>query len=102
MRQNLMNKENCKDIVKTTILSSIPYVGSFFNAIYENIKSNELNKRYKEWSDLIEYRLSKLEIQMEDLSKNESFVTTIMQATNSAIKTTKNQEKKNYLIKNLI
>ncbi len=84
-----MNEEDCKDIVIKTFLSGFNIVGPFFTALYEAIKSNELKKRFNEWSDLIEYRLSKLEMQMEDLSKNESFVTTIMQATNSAMKTTK-------------
>ena len=88
-----MNEEDCKDIVIKTFLSGFNIVGPFFTALYEAIKSNELKKRFNEWSDLIEYRLSKLEMQMEDLSKNESFVTTIMQATNSAMKTTKKEKR---------
>lgn len=89
----MLNKENYKDIATKTIVSAIPFVNSFLVALYENIKSNELEKRLNEWGNLIEYRLSKLEMQIEDLSKKESFVTTLIQATNSAMKTTKEEKR---------
>ena len=71
-------------------LASIPVVGSAAEVLFTEFITPSLEKRRFEWMNDIADRLQKLEergdLNLEDLQNNESFVTTLMQAGQAAIR----------------
>jgi len=72
-------------------LSGVPLAGGLASEIFNLIMAPPLTKRRDEWMISIAEGLKGLEekiegFKVEDLSKNESFVTTVMHATQAAIR----------------
>lgn len=72
-------------------LASIPVVGGAASGLFSAIIIPPLSKRRDEWIAQIVEGLNKLEqkvegFKIEDLSKNDTFITTVTHATNSAIR----------------
>lgn len=84
------------EITAKTLLSAIPIGGTLITSIWDSVKSNCAKKRLLEWQNLVETRLSKLEITLEEVGSNEQFTTAIYYATEMAIKTAE-QKKMEYL-----
>ena len=77
------------------VLSQIPYVGAFVQAV-ESVKGNVLQKRYEKWQEEVGKRLSQLEEDVRrHLGENEIFATTLIKATELAAQT--NTIKSEYL-----
>lgn len=71
------------------LLASIPVAGPAAEVLFAEIITPSLEKRRVEWMNDIANRLQKLEergdLNLEDLQNNESFVTTLFQASRAAI-----------------
>lgn len=72
-------------------LSTIPLLGGPAAEIFAAVVTPPLTKRRDEWVESIANELKKLEekvdgFKIENLAKNEVFITTVMQATQSAIR----------------
>lgn len=88
-----------KDITKKDIgyaavkaaLGSIPFLGSAAAEIFGLIVTPPLDKRKQEWMNDVAEKLKQLEssgrINLSELSQNEQFIDTVIQATSFAIKT---------------
>ena len=90
--------EKIKSIIEIggkTALGFLPDpVSNFVTALYDDVKSNLLNKRLEQWKIEFTSRLSKLENQYETLTNNESFATTLIKATELAIRTESDEKRK--------
>ena len=84
------------EVSAKTALSLIPVGGELISGVWDAIKSNTAQKRLDEWKALVEERLSKIEITLEDVGNNENFTSAMFQATELAIKTAENK-KREYL-----
>ena len=84
------------EISAKTALSAIPIGGTLITSVWDSVKSNCAQHRLEQWMNMIEYRLSKLEITLEEISNNDKFTTALFHATESAIKTAE-LEKREYL-----
>lgn len=84
------------EVSAKTALSLIPVGGELISGVWDAIKSNTAQKRLDEWKTLVEERLSKIEITLEDVGNNENFTSAMFQATELAIKTAENK-KREYL-----
>ncbi len=101
-------KKNIGDLVHKTIhtsLSSVPGYGAPLAAIFDTVFTEPIENRKKKWfnklTDVINEIQSQLEgVTPESLSKNEIFISTVLQASRTAIRTHQ-EEKLNYL-KNVI
>lgn len=81
------------EIAGKTALSVIPVGGALITAVWDSIKGNAAQKRMDEWKCLIEERLSKLELSLEDIGNNENFTTAMLCASEMAIKTAEKQKR---------
>lgn len=72
------------------ILSAVPYAGSTASEIFNAIITPPLEKRRDAWRESIGQRLRQLEeanlLSIEGLQSNEIFITTLMQASQAAIR----------------
>lgn len=96
--------ESKKDITKKDIayaavkaaLGSIPVLGAAATEIFGLVVTPPLDKRRKEWMNDVAEKLKQLEssgrINISELSQNEQFIDTIIQATNFAIKTSEEEK----------
>lgn len=84
------------EVAAKTALSVIPVGGALITSVWDSIKSNCSQKRLMEWQLLIEKRLSKVDATLEDIGKNDNFVSAMLQATELALKTAENA-KREYL-----
>lgn len=84
------------EISAKTALSVIPIGGALLTGVWDSIKSNCAQKRLRDWQNLIEERLSKLNNTLEDVGTNENFTSAMFQATELAIKTSESA-KREYL-----
>ena len=75
------------EISAKTVLSCIPIGGALITNVSESVKSHCAQKRLSEWQNLLEERLSKIEVTLEDIGNNENFTSAIYQATEQAIRT---------------
>lgn len=75
------------EISAKTSLSCIPVGGALVTNVWDAVKSNSARKRLKEWQDMLEERLSRIEATLEDIGNNENFTSAIYQATEQAIRT---------------
>lgn len=80
------------EIAMKTFVSAIPVGGTLISATYDAVKNNCLSKRNEEWKSVLEERLSKLEMTLEDIGNNELFVTAIVKTTELAAKTAKKEK----------
>lgn len=81
------------EVAAKTVLSVVPVGGALITAVWDSIKGNTAQKRMDEWKCLIEERLSKLEISLEDIGYNENFTTAMLCASEMAIKTAEKQKR---------
>ena len=99
---NVMTKEtkdrciNVLEVASKTALSAIPIGGALATAIYDVVKGNVLQKRQDKWKKMIEMRLAKVEMTLEDIGENETFATMLIKTTELAMKTAK-EDKLEYL-----
>ncbi|MCX3068372.1 hypothetical protein OQE61_12785 [Cetobacterium somerae] len=89
------------EIGAKTYLSTIPIGGTLITSVWDSVKNNKIETRQNEWKNMIENKLSSLEISLEDIGNNDKFTTCILKATELAIKTS-SIEKKLYLANALI
>ena len=86
-----MNKkeltENTIEIAGKTALSVIPVGGALITCVWDAVKGNAAQKRLNDWKEKVEERLSTLELSLEEIGNNEIFTSTIIKATDVAIKT---------------
>ena len=83
------------ELTAKTIVGAIPY-GSILVNVYDAVKGGCLDKRRVKWQNVIEDRLTRVEKTLEDIGNNECFTTTLIKATELAMKTI-SDEKINYL-----
>jgi hypothetical protein len=81
------------EIGAKTALSVIPIGGPLMTSIWDSIKANCAQKRLEEWQELVETRLTSLELTLEDVGENENFTSAIFQATEIAIKTAEREKR---------
>jgi len=84
------------EITAKTALSAIPVGGALITGVWDSIKSNCAQGRLKEWQMLVESRLSKVDVTLEEIGNNENFTSAMFQATELAIKTSE-RAKREYL-----
>lgn len=84
------------EIAGKTAVSAIPVGGALATSIYDTVKNNCLEKRQKKWQEVLENRISKMEVTLDDLGNSEIFTTAIIKATEVAMKTS-SEEKLKYL-----
>ena len=92
-----MDKEMAKDVVEVTLktaLSAIPVGGALITAVYDVVKGNALARRQKEWQNLLEERLSKLEEILGIIGNNDLFITALIKTTEMAMKTANEDKRK--------
>jgi hypothetical protein len=83
------------EIAGKTLISTLPG-GTVVTSVFDAIKGGCLEKRQAKWRESIEDRLSTVEETLEDLGNNEIFTTTILKATEMAMKTL-SEEKREFL-----
>lgn len=84
------------EVTGKTVVSFIPVGGVLATSVYDSVKSKVAEKRTREWNECIELRLSTLEKTVDEITDNELFITTILKATEIALKTAES-EKRQYL-----
>lgn len=71
-------------------IASIPVVGAAASELFTVILTPSLEKRRVEWMNDVAERLKELEergdLNLEDLQNNETFITTVMQASQAAVR----------------
>ena len=88
--------ENIVEIAGKTALSAIPIGGTLITCIWDAVKGNAIQKRLEDWKEKVEGRLAKVELSLDEIGSDEIFASTIMKATDIAIKTMEEQ-KREYL-----
>ncbi len=88
------------EIAAKTLLSAIPVGGTLITETWNVIKSHSLAKRNSEWQKTVEEKLAVLDVSLEEIGNNELFTTTIVQATEQALKTS--SEKKRECLANAV
>ena len=93
MKNNKPPKETAADIVHSIVragLGAIPFGGTAAIEIFSKVILPPIEKRRYEWAELIGKRLKMLEdkgiLNIEDLKKNDKFITTVMHASQAAIR----------------
>ena len=85
-------------------IASIPYVGAAASELFTVILAPPLEKRRVEWMNDVAERLKELEergeLHLENLQGNETFITTVMQASQVAIRN--HQSEKREAIRNAV
>lgn len=84
------------EIGAKTALSIIPVGGTLVSCVWDSVKANAAQKRMEAWKNLLEERLHKIEITLEDVGNNELFTSAMMKATDAAIRTAE-ETKREYL-----
>lgn len=82
------------EIIGKTAISAIPFVGTFATEVYDTVKENCLAKRQEEWKQILEERLIAVECSIEEIKSHELFATSLIKATELAIKTSLIEKKK--------
>lgn len=93
----MSKKEVVKNIIEVTsktAVSMIPVGGPLINETYDAIKNNALAKRRQEWERAVEEKIANLEISIEELGSNDVFSTTLIYATEQAMKTSSELKRK--------
>ena len=80
--------------VKTAVGSLPGPISAAFNAVYDNVKENVLNKRAEKWKEDVISRLEELETDYDNLINNESFATALIKTSELAIKTQSDEKRK--------
>ena len=75
------------EIVGKTVLSAIPIGGALVTCVWDSVKAHAAQRRLDEWKGLLEERLQSVEETLENIGNNELFSSTMMRATEIAIKT---------------
>lgn len=83
------------EIAGKTIINTLPG-GSIVTSVFEAVKGGCLEKRQSKWRESIEDRLGTVEKTLDDLGNSEIFTTTILKATEIAMKTS-SEEKREFL-----
>lgn len=79
-----------KDVIAGTVKGalSITPVTSFFLQVFESTKAGVLKRRFEQWQEEVEKKLSALSEQiLSSLGENDSFATTLIKSTELAVKT---------------
>jgi len=88
-------KETIKDVTLATIkaaVNAVPIAGSFLSEYMGLSKEFIVSKRQKEWQNMVEERLSKIECTMSDLANDDFFYSCVQSATIGALKTYQNEK----------
>lgn len=90
-------KERIRSLIEIgakTALSLLPTpLSAAFDAIYDNVKESVLTKRAEKWKNDVVSRLEKLEMEYESLINSETFATTLIKASELAIKTESDEKR---------
>ena len=84
------------EIAGKTVVSAIPVGGTLISCVFDAVKSGCLEKRQKQWREILEKRLAEVETTLEKLSEDNLFVTSLIKSTELAMKTSR-AEKLTYL-----
>ena len=88
----------------TAGIASIPIVGAAASELFTAILASPLEKRRVAWMNDVAERLKELdergELKLEDLQDNEAFITTVMQASQAAIRN--HQSEKREALRNAV
>lgn len=80
-----------KDLMEIGIKTGVGFlpgpISAAFNAIYDNVRNNVLDKRAEKWKEDVVTRLAKLEADYETIINSESFATALIKTSELAIKT---------------
>lgn len=87
MKDIVLKALDILEVGAKTLLSTIPIGGALISSVYDSVKGNCLAKRQQKWQAIVEDRLSKMEISLERIGNNEMFTTTLIKATELAMKT---------------
>lgn len=90
--------ENLKNVTIATIKGAvgiIPFAGTFLSEYIGLAQEKIADKRIKEWIEMVECKIEKLDCDVHKLSQDELFFTTLHIATNKAINEYK-KEKREY------
>jgi hypothetical protein len=89
MSEGKMNIEKINDVAMATIkgaVGNIPFAGPFLSEYIGLAQERIADKRIKEWMEMVESKIEKLNCDMDKLSNNELFYTALHIATNKAMK----------------
>jgi len=84
-----ITKETVKDITLATVkgaVGTVPIVGSLFSEYINLAIETIASKRLKEWQDMIEEKLSKIECEISQIASNDFFYSCVQTATVGALK----------------
>jgi hypothetical protein len=84
-----MKKENIKEVAVATIKGAvgvIPFAGTFLSEYIGLAQERIADKRIKEWMEMIESKIEKLDCDIDILSHDELFFTALHIATNKVMK----------------
>lgn len=85
-------------ILATAGIASIPIVGAAASELFTVILASPLEKRRVEWMNDVADRLKEFEergeLKLGDLQDNETFITTVMQASQAAIRNHQSEKRK--------
>jgi hypothetical protein len=98
-------KADTIDSVIETAISAIPYLGGPATRLFNLVITPPLERRLNEWRNTVAERILQLKekvegFKVEDLGKNPMFITTVMQATQIALRT--HQKKKLEALQNAV
>ncbi|MFB5165981.1 hypothetical protein V2P11_09220 [Parageobacillus toebii] len=100
-------KPSIGDIIHTAVkagISSIPMIGSFASEFYSMVITPPLEKRKNEWLNSLAEKVNELEqkqeILVDNLSKNDLFITAVLQATQIALRN--HQKEKLRALRNVV
>lgn len=86
-------------------LSAIPFVGGPAVELFNHFISSPLSRRVNEWRERVGERLQSLEAQrgnsLEDLQKDEAFLAVLLQASQTAVRTS-SEEKRDALLNAIV
>jgi hypothetical protein len=88
--------ENLKNIAVATIkgaVSNIPFAGSLLSEYIGLAQEKIVDKRIKEWVEMVEEKIDKLQCDISKLANNELFFTALHIATNKVMKEYKREKR---------
>lgn len=99
------NKKDRAYTVVNSLLASLPEVGGAFSVLFSDIVPSSIERRRRKWMENVADTLQQIqkqidEFKIENLAKNEAFVTTLLQASQIAIRN--HQEEKLEALKNAV
>jgi len=90
-----ISKNISKEIIVSTVkgaAGAVPVVGSFLSSYIELSEKLIVSKRHKEWQNMVEEKLSKIDSDMLEVANNDFFYSCVQTATIGALKAYQNEK----------